>query len=152
MKTLIATCSASYANVPMVSPVCPSNDNYVPTPMLSSLLLGCFSSSTNIHQLAIHTESAHHYIQYDLGTLRFLQSTAATSKHQNDIWKGATSHIKVTRPPCLFQLPPWENVNRSTTLIYSTWVMSCHYLFMSTISLTTCLLPQYLNPLYKHMP
>ena len=34
MKTLIATCSASYANVPLVSPVCPSNDNYVPTPML----------------------------------------------------------------------------------------------------------------------
>jgi len=35
VKTLIATCSASYANVPIVSPVCPSNDNYVPTPMIS---------------------------------------------------------------------------------------------------------------------
>jgi len=33
MKTLIATCCASYANGPQVSPVCPSNDNYVPTPM-----------------------------------------------------------------------------------------------------------------------
>ena len=33
MKTLIATCSASYANTPLVSPVCPSNDNYVPIPM-----------------------------------------------------------------------------------------------------------------------
>ena len=36
----------------------------------------------------------------------------------------ATSHIKVTRPPCLFQLPPWENVNRSTTLIHCMWVSS----------------------------
>jgi len=46
----------------------------------------------------------------------------------------ATSHIRVTHPPCLFWLPPWENVNRSTTLIYSMWVMSSHYLFMREIS------------------
>ena len=26
--------------------------------------------------------------------------------------------MKVTRPPCSFWLPPWENVNRSTTLSY----------------------------------
>ena len=33
-----------------------------------------------------------------------------------------SSHIKVTHPaPCLSWLPPWENVNRSTILIYSTW-------------------------------
>jgi len=36
------------------------------------------------------------------------------------------SHIKVTHPPCLFQLSPWENVNRSTTLIYVVCVMSFH--------------------------
>jgi len=30
------------------------------------------------------------------------------------------SHIKVTRPPCLVGLLPWENVNRSTTLTDST--------------------------------
>jgi len=38
----------------------------------------------------------------------------------------AASHIKVTCPPCLFWLLPWENVNRSTTLIYSMWVTSSH--------------------------
>jgi len=30
----------------------------------------------------------------------------------------AASHIKVTCSPCLFQLPPWENGNRLTTLIH----------------------------------
>ena len=30
------------------------------------------------------------------------------------------SPIKVTCPPCLFWLPPWEDVNRSTTQIYGT--------------------------------
>jgi len=38
---------------------------------------------------------------------------AATSKHQNGLQKAA-SHIKVTCPPYLFRLLPWENVNRST--------------------------------------
>ena len=33
----------------------------------------------------------------------------------------SASHIKVTCPPCLFRLPPWENVNRPTTLIYHMW-------------------------------
>ena len=27
-----------------------------------------------------------------------------------------TTTIKVTHSPCLFWLPPWQNVNRSTTL------------------------------------
>jgi len=36
------------------------------------------------------------------------------------------SHVKVTCPPCLFRLLAWEKVNRSTTLIYSTWMMSSH--------------------------
>jgi len=40
--------------------------------------------------------------------------------------KGTASHIKVTHPPCLFQLPPWENVNRSTTPIHCMWVTSSH--------------------------
>jgi len=35
----------------------------------------------------------------------------------------AASLIKVTHPPFLL-LPPWENVNRSTTLINSTWLAS----------------------------
>jgi len=36
----------------------------------------------------------------------------------------ATSHIIVTHPSCFFWLPPWENKNRSTTLIYS--IEWCH--------------------------
>ena len=35
----------------------------------SSLLFGCFSSPTNVHYLAIHTELAHHYIQYASSTV-----------------------------------------------------------------------------------
>jgi len=30
------------------------------------------------------------------------------------------NHIEVTHLPSLFQLPKWENVNRSTSLINST--------------------------------
>jgi len=46
-----------------------------------------------------------------------------------------TSHIKVTSPPCLFQLPPYENVkqlNNMSDVIY--------YLFMKEISLTPSLI------------
>jgi len=55
----------------------------------------------------------------------------------NSFFKVPRSHIKappsllkgplvtsVTHPPCLFRLTPWENVNRSTTLIYRMRVTS----------------------------
>ena len=88
----------------------------------------------------IHTHSsqlftlklAHHYIQQALSTLSFffwvvcfffgprgfLRST--TRPHQSTArpLERAANHIKVTHPPCLFRLPPWENVNRSITLIH----------------------------------
>jgi len=50
----------------------------------------------------------------------YLQSTAWPHQSTEMALERATSHIKVTHPPCLFWLPPWENVNRSTTLIYGT--------------------------------
>ena len=45
------------------------------------------------------------------------------------------SHIKVTRPPCLFQLLTWENVNRSVTLVRSTLYVSdvIHKLFIRKV-------------------
>jgi len=48
----------------------------------------------------------------------FLPST--TQPHQStEMTIGSAASHKVTCPPCLFQLPPWENVNRSTALINS---------------------------------
>ena len=48
----------------------------------------------------------------------FLPSIAWPRQNMEALERVA-SHVKVTFPPCLFRLPPWENVNRSTTLIYS---------------------------------
>ena len=45
---------------------------------------------------------------------RFLQSTMQPHQSTKMALEWAASHIKVTRPPCLFWLPPWENVTRST--------------------------------------
>jgi len=79
-------------------------------------------------QLATDTELAHHCIQYQFFPFGFLQSTTCTLPHRSTTrpHERAASHIKVTRPPCLFRLLPWENVNRSTTLIYPMWMMSSH--------------------------
>ena len=63
----------------------------------------------------------------------FLQSTARPHPSTTRPLERAASHIKVTCPPCLFQLPPWENVNRSTTLIHRMWVMSSYQLLMREI-------------------
>ena len=49
----------------------------------------------------------------------FLQSTVGPHQSTEMALDKATSHIIVTHPSCFFWLPPWENVNRSTTLIYS---------------------------------
>ena len=57
----------------------------------------------------------------------FLQSTARPHQSTTRPLETATSHIKGTRPPCLFWLPPWENVNRSTTLVHHMRVTSPHY-------------------------
>jgi len=83
-------------------------------------------------QLATDTELAHHYIQYVyqlfplfiLSQIGFLQSTLWP--HEMALERAA-SHIKMTHPRCLFQLPPWENVNRSTTLIYHNYVSDIIY-------------------------
>ena len=90
-------------------------------------------------QLANHTQLAYRYIQYALWTLSvfFLfvfQSTMWPYQSTEMALERAASHIKVTRSPGLFRLPPWEIVSRSTTLIYGTWVRSSHYLFMRKIT------------------
>ena len=81
-----------------------------------------FHKHSHSRQLATQTELAHHYIQYALATLsvfffnfyieRVFQSTAQPHQSTKMALERAASHIKVTHPPCLFQLPPWENVNR----------------------------------------
>jgi len=89
-------------------------------------------------QLAIHTNLPHYCIQYALWGLlpffpTFLQSTVQPQQSTKITLERAASHIKVTCicPPCLFRLPTWENVNRSTTLINSMRVMSSNKLFLS---------------------
>ena len=109
-----------------------------------------FEPSPRAHTHSLHTELAYHCImgscriQYALSTLvffvvvvvffvclfvsprGFLQSTTWPHQSTARLLERATSHIKMTHPPCLFRLLPWENVNRSTTLIYCTWLMSSH--------------------------
>ena len=65
------------------------------------------STSTSLHSIGFI---------YSFSPRGFLQST--TWPHQSTVrpLERAASHIKGTRPPCLFRLPPWENVNRSTTV------------------------------------
>ena len=70
-------------------------------------------------QLATHTELTHHYGQYAwcwffLSPRGFLQRTLWSHQSTDMALERATSHIKVTHLPCLFQLMPWENVDRST--------------------------------------
>jgi len=63
----------------------------------------------------------------------------------------AARHIKVTCPPCWFQLLPLENVNRSTTLVYSLqYVSDVISLIIHERNYTLLLMPcflAYLNPL-----
>ena len=64
--------------------------------------------------IATHTELAHHYILYVLRTLS-IQEDFFKVPHGHIkalTLERVASHIKVTTvpSPCLFQLPPWENV------------------------------------------
>ena len=93
----------------------------------SLLLFGCFSGPTNIHtQHITHSicfiNSPFFFFLVFFFVFFFFKSKIS-SEHQNGTWKG---HIKVTCPRCLFWLLPWENINRSTTLICRMWVMSSH--------------------------
>jgi len=73
-------------------------------------------------QQAIHTQLA--FNSLFLCPKGFLQSIMWRHQSTTRPLERAASHIKVTHPPCLFRLPSWENVNRSTTLIHCMWVMS----------------------------
>ena len=60
---------------------------------------------------------------YELFLFFFLfvfQSTMWPNQSTEMALEMVASHIKVTRSPGLFRLPPWEIVSRSTTLIYGT--------------------------------
>jgi len=46
----------------------------------------------------------------------FLQSIVQPHQSTEMTLERTSSHIKVTCPPCLFRLPPWENENRSIIL------------------------------------
>jgi len=61
---------------------------------------------------------------YQLFLFFLIHSTVRSHQSTEMVLERAASHIKVTRPPFLFRLLPWENVKRSTALIYCTWVMS----------------------------
>ena len=110
---------------------------------LSSLLFRRFSSPINIHthcsywhwtSTSLHSigfiNSFHFFLFFSffflLSPKRILQSTAWPHQSTARPLERVASYIKVTRPPCLFQLPPWENVNRSTIPIYHMWVTSSH--------------------------
>ena len=77
-------------------------------------------------QLANHTQLAHHHVPFFFTSKRISSKYCMANQSTKMAHERAASHIKVTYPPCLFQLPPWGNVNRSTTLINNTLVMSSH--------------------------
>ena len=79
---------------------------------------------------------------------RILQSTVWPHQSTTRPLVRAASHIKVTRPPCLFWFPPWEDVNRSTTLIHRMWVTS--FINYSRKKLRDCCV-SYLNALQKQV-
>jgi len=60
-----------------------------------------------------------------------LQSTVWSHQSTARPLERVASHIKGTPPPCLFQLPPLGNVNRSTTLIQFS-VCECRYIINSS--------------------
>jgi len=55
----------------------------------------------------------------------FLKLSPATSKHQNDTWR-TTSHIGLTHPPCLFQLP--SLTDQQLQLTVREWCLHAPYL------------------------
>ena len=77
------------------------------------------STSTSLHSLGFINS----FCFFFLSPRVFLQSTMQPHQSAAKPLERAASHIKVTCPPCLFWLPPWENVNQSTTLIHCMWVM-----------------------------
>ena len=78
------------------------------------------STSTSLHSIGF-INSFCFFLLFFLSQRGFLQSTVRPHQSTTRPLERVTSHIKGTRPPCLFQLPPWENLNRSTTLIHSMW-------------------------------
>ena len=105
------------------------NKTHRAAPQTSTLTLASYSpwTSTSLHSICF-INSFHFlfcfFVCLFVSPRGFLQSTARPHQSTARPLQRATSHIKVTHPPYLFLLLPWENVNRSTTLIYCMWLMS----------------------------
>ena len=106
-------------------PSCPLGVSAAPQTFPLTAASYLHSTSTSLHSIC-YMSSFHFFFLSQRG---FLQSTLWSHQSTEMALVGATSHIKVIRPPCLFQLPPWENIIRSTTLIKinSMWVTSSYH-------------------------
>ena len=89
-------------------PACSSGASAAPQTLILTAASYWHWTSTSLHSISFINSFRFFFF---LSPKRILQSTARPLER-------AAIHIKVTRPPCLFRLPPWEYVNRSTTLLH----------------------------------
>ena len=102
-------------------PACSSDASAAPQTFTLTPASYSHSTSTSLHSIGF----INLFVFY-LSPKRILQSTVRPHQSTARPLERAASHIKVTRPPCLFRLPPWENVNRPTTPSHRMWVTSSH--------------------------
>ena len=115
-------------------PACSSGASAAPQTFTVTAASYWHWTSTSLHSIGFINSFLFFFFFFFLSPKRNLQSTARPHQSTARPLERAASHIKVTHPPCLFQLSPWENVNRSTTLIHHMWVMSSQYfLFLGGI-------------------
>jgi len=101
-------------------PACSSGASAAPQTFILTVASYWHWTSTSLHSIGFINS----FWFFFLSPKRVLQSTAWPHQSTARPLERAASHIKVTHPPCLFRLAPWENVNRSTTLINHMWVTS----------------------------
>jgi len=102
------------------------------------------ASYTSTSQHSIGFINSFHFFFLFLSPKKIFQSTVQPHQSTARPLERDTNHIKVTRPPCLFRLPP---VNRSTTLIH--WCEWHHLINYSweklrnfvNVSYLSCFLP-----------
>jgi len=96
-------------------PACSSDASAAPQTFTLTPASYSHSTSTSLHSIGF----INYFCFFFLIPRGFLQSTAWQHQSTTRPLERAVSHIKVTHPPCLLWLLPWENVNRSTTLTSS---------------------------------
>ena len=92
-------------------PACSSGASTAPQTFTLTPASYSHSTSTSLHSIGFRTLS----IQENL--FKVLHGHIKAPKVTLE---RAASHLKVIYSPCLFWLPPWENVYRSANLVYST--------------------------------